>query len=89
MILGVGAVESGLLRIITFKTLAITHRCLEMVLYFLPLLRDFFKEKLPDKQNNLNKQFASLIKVIIKIILRIYLNLNSLLIRIITTIKLS
>ncbi len=46
MILGVGAVQTGLLRIITFKTLAITHRCLELVLFFLPLLKEFFKQKL-------------------------------------------
>ena len=63
MVLGGGAVHLGLLRIITFKTLAITHRCLELVLLFLPLLKDFFIEKLPDKQTNLTKQFTSLIKV--------------------------
>ena len=46
MILGVGAVQTGVLRVITFKTLAITYRCLELVLYFLPLLKEFYKEKL-------------------------------------------
>ncbi len=46
MILGVGAVQVGILRIITFKTLAITLRCLELILYFLPLLREFYKQKL-------------------------------------------
>lgn len=46
MILGVGAVQAGLLRIITFKTLAITHRCLELVLFFLPLIKEFYKQKL-------------------------------------------
>ncbi len=46
MILGVGAVQVGILRIITFKTLAITLRCLELILYLLPLLREFYKQKL-------------------------------------------
>lgn len=63
MILGVGAIQSGLLRVITFKTLAITHRCLELVLFFLPMLKNFFNDKLPEKQANLNKQFTSLDKV--------------------------
>jgi vacuolar protein sorting-associated protein 54 len=62
MILGVGAIQSGLLRVITFKTLAITYRCLEMVSFFLPSLKEFFDEKLPEKKNNLSKQFNQLIK---------------------------
>lgn len=62
MILGVGAVQTGVLRVITFKTLAITYRCLELVLYFLPLLKEFYKEKLGEKQSNSDKQFNQLIK---------------------------
>ena len=60
MILGVGAIELGILRIITFKTLAITYRCLELVLFFLPMTRDFFKERLVEKQTNAEKQFLKL-----------------------------
>lgn len=62
MILGVGAIEQNILRIITFKTLAITYRSLEFVLYFLPMSRDFFKEKLgAERQSNVEKQFGKLI----------------------------
>jgi multidrug transporter EmrE-like cation transporter len=63
MILGVGAIQLGILKIITFKTLAITFRCLELVLIFLPLVKEFFKEKLPEKHSNLEKQFTNLIQV--------------------------
>ena len=63
MILGVGAIQLGILKIITFKTLAITFRCLELVLIFLPLVKEFFKEKLPEKHPNLEKQFTNLIQV--------------------------
>lgn len=62
MILGVGAVQIGLLRIITFKTLAITLRCLELVLFFLPMLKEFYKKKLGEKQTNSDKQFNQLMK---------------------------
>jgi vacuolar protein sorting-associated protein 54 len=63
MILGAGAVEQKVLKIITFKTLALTYRCLETLLVFLPLVKEFFKDKIPkDKQINLEKQFTQLIK---------------------------
>lgn len=65
MILGVGAIQQGLLRVITFKTLAITHRCLELVLNFLPMLKEFFSARLVEKQTNVTKQFNSLIEVFI------------------------
>ena len=63
MILGVGAIQLGVLKIITFKTLAITFRCLELVLNFLPLVREFFKQKISEKQLNIEKQFGNLIQV--------------------------
>ena len=42
---------------------AITYRCLELVLFFVPLLRDFFIDKLEEKATNISKQFTQLIKV--------------------------
>lgn len=62
MILGGGAVQFNILKIITFKTLAITYRCLELTLYFLPMLKDFYKQKLGDRQTNSDKQINQLLK---------------------------
>lgn len=62
LILNVEAIKSGSLKKITFKTLAITYRCLELVLFFIPLLRDFFIDKLEEKATNISKQFTQLIK---------------------------
>jgi hypothetical protein len=64
MILGCEVVRMGLLKIITLKTLAIMHRCIELVLYFLPMVKNFFQEKLGEKQTNASKQFNQLTKVI-------------------------
>jgi vacuolar protein sorting-associated protein 54 len=61
MILGVGAIETGILRVITFKTLAITYRCLELLVFLLPISKEFFRERLNEKQANLEKQFSKLI----------------------------
>lgn len=61
MILGAGAIESGLLKIITFKTLALTYRSLETVLKFIPLTKDFFVNKIVDKKANIERQFNNLI----------------------------
>ena len=68
MILGAAAVEKRTLKIITFKTLALTYRCLEAVLEFVPLVRDFFRQKLAAgaaSENRLaasEKQFAQIAK---------------------------
>ena len=43
--------------------IAITHRCLELVLHFMPLLKEFYNKKLIEKQINSDKQFSLLIKV--------------------------
>ena len=64
MILGVGAVEQGILKLITFKTLVITYRSIELVLKFLPILKEFFKERLNEKQSITEKQFTKIIGVI-------------------------
>ncbi|CAF0926719.1 unnamed protein product [Brachionus calyciflorus] len=61
MILGVGAIEMGLLKIITFKTLALTLRSLELVLQFLPMTKDYFLSKISDKKANAERQFNKII----------------------------
>ncbi len=63
MILGAGAVDQKVLKLITFKTLALTYRSLELILVLLPVLKDFFRDRIPqDKQPNLEKLFNQLTK---------------------------
>ncbi len=63
MILGAGAVDQKVLKLITFKTLALTYRSLELILVFLPILKDFFRDRISqDKHTTLEKQFNQLIK---------------------------
>lgn len=61
MILGVGAIDTGLLKVITFKTLALTFRSLDTVLKFIPFIRDYFLNKIVDKKSNVEREFSKLI----------------------------
>lgn len=61
MILGAGAIDLGLLKIITLKHLAFTLRSLEMVFQFLPLTKEYFLTKITDKKINVERQFTKII----------------------------
>jgi vacuolar protein sorting-associated protein 54 len=69
MILGVGAVQTGVLRVITFKTIAITYRSLELILIFIELTKEFFNNRLAttNKSNSSNKQLDQITKVILNL----------------------
>ncbi|XP_071789704.1 vacuolar protein sorting-associated protein 54-like isoform X2 [Asterias amurensis] len=62
LILGAGALQLVGLKTITTKNLALTSRCLQLVIVFIPIVRDFFALKLPAKMQGLLKNMDKILK---------------------------
>jgi vacuolar protein sorting-associated protein 54 len=62
LILGAGALHLVGLKNINTKNLGLASRCLQLVVHFLPLLRQHFEERLNGKQLNMLKHFDHLLK---------------------------
>ncbi|KAG8190353.1 hypothetical protein JTE90_022002 [Oedothorax gibbosus] len=57
LVLGAGALKLVGLKTITTKHLALTSRCLQLIVYFIPYIKHHFQSKIPVKQQKLDKQF--------------------------------
>ncbi|XP_038072831.1 vacuolar protein sorting-associated protein 54-like [Patiria miniata] len=62
LILGAGALQVVGLKTITTKNLALTSRCLQLVILFIPVVKDFFSQKLPSKMQGLLKNLDKILK---------------------------
>nr|XP_054758347.1 vacuolar protein sorting-associated protein 54-like [Lytechinus pictus] len=62
LILGAGALQLVGLKTITTKNLALTSRCLQLVALYIPIVKDFFTERISVKQQNLLKSFDKILK---------------------------
>jgi len=62
LILGAGALQLVGLRTITTKNLALSSRCLQLALHFLPRVREHFETRLHNKQTNMLKHFEHVCK---------------------------
>lgn len=63
LILGAGALQLVGLKTITTKNLALASRCLQLIIHFIPLIRNHFTNHLSVKQTNMLKHFDSVLKV--------------------------
>ncbi|CAH1791272.1 unnamed protein product [Owenia fusiformis] len=62
LVLGAGALQLVGLKTITTKNLALASRCLQLVVYYLPMVRNHFETRLQGKQQNMMKHFDSILK---------------------------
>ncbi|XP_054714166.1 vacuolar protein sorting-associated protein 54-like [Uloborus diversus] len=62
LILGAGALQVIGLKTITTKHLALTSRCLHLIVYFIPYVKNHFQNKIPGKQQLLDKHFDQVVK---------------------------
>ncbi|XP_055950284.1 vacuolar protein sorting-associated protein 54-like [Argiope bruennichi] len=63
LVLGAGALQLVGLKTITTKHLALTSRCLHLIVYFIPYVKNHFQSKIPVKQQKLDKQFEQVSKI--------------------------
>ncbi|GBM51076.1 Vacuolar protein sorting-associated protein 54 [Araneus ventricosus] len=63
LVLGAGALQLVGLKTITTKHLALTSRCLHLIVYFIPYVKNHFQSKIPVKQQKLDKQFDQVSKI--------------------------
>lgn len=63
LVLGAGALQLVGLKTITTKHLALTSRCLQLIVYFIPYVKNHFQNKIPVKQNMLDKHFDQVTKI--------------------------
>ncbi|CAL1285444.1 unnamed protein product [Larinioides sclopetarius] len=64
LVLGAGALQLVGLKTITTKHLALTSRCLHLIVYFIPYVKNHFQSKIPVKQQKLDKQFDQVSKFV-------------------------
>ncbi|TRY86070.1 hypothetical protein DNTS_030167 [Danionella cerebrum] len=62
LVLGAGALQLVGLKTITTRNLALASRCLQLVLYFLPVIRVFFESRLQPKQYSVLRHFDHITK---------------------------
>ncbi|XP_071485791.1 vacuolar protein sorting-associated protein 54-like [Diadema antillarum] len=62
LILGAGALKLVGLKTITTKNLALTSRCLQLVALYIPIVKEFFADRLSLKQQTLLKSFDKIYK---------------------------
>ncbi|XP_022090825.1 vacuolar protein sorting-associated protein 54-like [Acanthaster planci] len=62
LILGAGALQVVGLKTITTKNLALTSRCLQLVTLFIPIVKEFFTQRLPPKMQGLLKNLDKILK---------------------------
>ncbi|GIY05431.1 vacuolar protein sorting-associated protein 54, partial [Caerostris extrusa] len=63
LVLGAGALQLVGLKTITTKHLALTSRCLNLIVYFIPYVKNHFQSKIPVKQQKLDKQFEQVTRI--------------------------
>ncbi|XP_047222150.1 vacuolar protein sorting-associated protein 54 isoform X2 [Girardinichthys multiradiatus] len=62
LVLGAGALQVVGLKTITTKNLALASRCLQLVVYYIPIIRAHFETKLQPKQFNVLRHFDHITK---------------------------
>uniref|UniRef100_A0A672GBA4 Vacuolar protein sorting-associated protein 54 n=1 Tax=Salarias fasciatus TaxID=181472 RepID=A0A672GBA4_SALFA len=62
LVLGAGALQVVGLKTITTKNLALASRCLQLVVYYIPIIRAHFETKLQPKQHNVLRHFDYITK---------------------------
>ncbi|GFS30202.1 vacuolar protein sorting-associated protein 54, partial [Nephila pilipes] len=77
LVLGAGALQLVGLKTITTKHLALTSRCLNLIVYFIPYVKNHFQSKIPVKQQKLDKQFDQVTKIYLEHIREISHKLES------------
>ncbi|XP_055353415.1 vacuolar protein sorting-associated protein 54-like isoform X2 [Paramacrobiotus metropolitanus] len=60
LVLGAGAMHSAGLKSITSKNLTLSSRCLQLIGFFIPIVRDDLSKRLSSKQKHLTKNFETL-----------------------------
>ncbi|XP_014669126.1 PREDICTED: vacuolar protein sorting-associated protein 54-like [Priapulus caudatus] len=62
LVLGAGALQQVRLKTITTKNLALASSCLQLMVHFMPLLRQHFKRQIPTRQQTVDKHFDQALK---------------------------
>ncbi|XP_022239536.1 vacuolar protein sorting-associated protein 54-like isoform X2 [Limulus polyphemus] len=62
LVLGAGAIQLTGLKTITTRNLALASRCLQLVAYFIPMVKNHFTHLLPSKQQFMSKHFDQILK---------------------------
>ncbi|CAL1541636.1 unnamed protein product [Lymnaea stagnalis] len=62
LLIGAGARQLVGLKTISTRNLALASRCLQLVVYFIPQVKDHFQQTLPDKNSSMLKNFKKITK---------------------------
>ncbi|KAK3799206.1 hypothetical protein RRG08_054333 [Elysia crispata] len=62
LLIGAGARQMVGLKTISTKNLALASRCLQLVVHFIPQVKDHFEKTLPAKNSNMLKNFEKIVK---------------------------
>uniref|UniRef100_A0A8C9QVJ4 Vacuolar protein sorting-associated protein 54 n=1 Tax=Spermophilus dauricus TaxID=99837 RepID=A0A8C9QVJ4_SPEDA len=62
LVLGAGALQVVGLKTITTKNLALSSRCLQLIVHYIPVIRAHFEARLPPKQYNMLRHFDHITK---------------------------
>ncbi|XP_076364754.1 vacuolar protein sorting-associated protein 54-like isoform X2 [Tachypleus tridentatus] len=62
LVLGAGAIQLTGLKTITTRNLALASRCLQLVAYFIPMVKNHFTHLLLTKQQFMSKHFDQILK---------------------------
>lgn len=62
LVLGAGALQVVGLKTITTKNLALASRCLQLIVYYIPIIRGHFEARLQPKQYNMLRHFDHITK---------------------------
>uniref|UniRef100_A0A8C6RQI4 Vacuolar protein sorting-associated protein 54 n=1 Tax=Nannospalax galili TaxID=1026970 RepID=A0A8C6RQI4_NANGA len=62
LVLGAGALQVVGLKTITTKNLALSSRCLQLIVHYIPVIRAHFEARLPPKQCNMLRHFDHITK---------------------------
>uniref|UniRef100_A0A5F9DBY4 Vacuolar protein sorting-associated protein 54 n=1 Tax=Oryctolagus cuniculus TaxID=9986 RepID=A0A5F9DBY4_RABIT len=62
LVLGAGALQVVGLKTITTKNLALSSRCLQLIVHYIPVIRAHFEARLPPKQSNMLRHFDHITK---------------------------
>ncbi|ESO85430.1 hypothetical protein LOTGIDRAFT_229439 [Lottia gigantea] len=61
LVIGAGALTMVGLKTITTKNLALASRCLQLIVHYIPKVKNHFQEKLPQKNQNMLKYFEQVV----------------------------
>ncbi|KAK6181724.1 hypothetical protein SNE40_009521 [Patella caerulea] len=62
LVIGAGALSMVGLKTITTKNLALASRCLQLIVHYIPKVRQHFQDKLPSKNQSMLKYFDQVVK---------------------------